>query len=80
VLESKAAYAENEMRLAIASGARSIQDLVESGKNRLKIAESTFEVSIFSDPTTPDVKREGILCKREGRNTGEAFSGRNSAT
>jgi hypothetical protein len=52
------------MRRAIASGARYIQDLVEIGMKHLEIAESTFEVSIVSDPTTPDVELEEFYARK----------------
>jgi hypothetical protein len=64
VLGTKAASAHNEMRRAIASGAQSIRELVEIGQKRLKIAESTFEVSIFSDPTTPGAERAAFYARK----------------
>jgi hypothetical protein len=52
------------MQKTLAEGARSIAELVGVGKKRLKLAESAFEMAIFSDECTPVEERAAFYAEK----------------
>jgi hypothetical protein len=76
---SKSTAAANGIHKALENGARSIEGLVEVGRNRLKIAEDSLDVATFADSSTPEHERAAFDAKKRAevwaKRAAEYFSG-----